>query len=57
MSGCRLRWNSAHKASSIRVAEAAKVIENTQRDVKIALINELSMIFNKTGIDTICVSD
>ncbi|HJY40308.1 MAG TPA: Vi polysaccharide biosynthesis UDP-N-acetylglucosamine C-6 dehydrogenase TviB, partial [Steroidobacteraceae bacterium] len=41
-----------HKASSIRVAEAAKVIENTQRDVNIALINELSLIFNRLGIDT-----
>ena len=41
-----------HKASSLRVAEAAKVIENTQRDVNIALINELAMIFNKLGIDT-----
>ena len=41
-----------HKASSIRVAEAAKVIENTQRDVNIALINELAMIFNKLGLDT-----
>jgi UDP-N-acetyl-D-galactosamine dehydrogenase len=41
-----------HKASSIRVAEAAKVIENTQRDVNIALINELSIIFNKMNIDT-----
>ena len=41
-----------HKASSIRVAEAAKVIENTQRDLNIALINELSLIFNKMGIDT-----
>lgn len=41
-----------HKASSIKVAEAAKVIENTQRDVNIALINELSVIFNKIGIDT-----
>jgi len=40
------------KASSIKVAEAAKVIENTQRDVNIALINELSLIFNKLGIDT-----
>ena len=40
------------KASSIRVAEAAKVIENTQRDVNIALINELAMIFNRLGIDT-----
>lgn len=42
-----------HKASSIKVAEAAKVIENTQRDVNIALINELSIIFNKFGIDTL----
>jgi UDP-N-acetyl-D-glucosamine/UDP-N-acetyl-D-galactosamine dehydrogenase len=41
-----------HKAPSIRVAEAAKVIENTQRDVNIALINELAMIFNRMGIDT-----
>lgn len=41
-----------HKASSIKVAEAAKVIENTQRDVNIALINELSIIFNKLNIDT-----
>ncbi|MGH8601299.1 MAG: Vi polysaccharide biosynthesis UDP-N-acetylglucosamine C-6 dehydrogenase TviB [Gammaproteobacteria bacterium] len=40
------------KASSIRVAEAAKVIENTQRDLNIALINELAIIFNKMGIDT-----
>ena len=40
------------KAQSIRVAEAAKVIENTQRDVNIALINELALIFNKLGIDT-----
>ena len=40
------------KASSIRVAEAAKVIENTQRDVNIALINELALIFNRLGIDT-----
>lgn len=42
-----------HKASSIKVAEAAKVIENTQRDVNIALINELSIIFNKLNIDTL----
>lgn len=41
-----------HKASGIRVAEAAKVIENTQRDVNIALINELALIFNRLGIDT-----
>lgn len=42
-----------YKASSIRVAEAAKVIENTQRDVNIALVNELSIIFNRLGIDTL----
>jgi UDP-N-acetyl-D-galactosamine dehydrogenase len=41
-----------HKAPSIKVAEAAKVIENTQRDLNIALINELALIFNKMGIDT-----
>jgi len=41
-----------HRASSIKVAEAAKVIENTQRDLNIALINELALIFNKMGIDT-----
>lgn len=41
-----------HKASSIKVAEAAKVIENTQRDVNIALMNELSLIFHRLGIDT-----
>ncbi|SFC96099.1 UDP-N-acetyl-D-galactosamine dehydrogenase [Thiohalospira halophila DSM 15071] len=41
-----------HKASSIAVAEAAKVIENTQRDVNIALVNELAIIFNRLGIDT-----
>ena len=41
-----------HKASSIKVAEAAKVIENTQRDVNIALVNELAVIFNKLNIDT-----
>jgi len=41
-----------HKTSSIKIAEAAKVIENTQRDINIALINELSIIFNKLGIDT-----
>ncbi|RYG06642.1 MAG: nucleotide sugar dehydrogenase, partial [Burkholderiales bacterium] len=41
-----------HKAPSIKVAEAAKVIENTQRDLNIALINELAIIFNKMGIDT-----
>lgn len=42
-----------HKASSLRVAEAAKVIENTQRDVNIALINELALIFNQLGLDTL----
>ncbi len=41
-----------HKTSSIKVAEAAKVIENTQRDVNIALVNELAMIFERVGIDT-----
>jgi len=41
-----------HRASSIQVAEAAKVIENTQRDLNIALMNELSIIFNRLGIDT-----
>jgi UDP-N-acetyl-D-glucosamine/UDP-N-acetyl-D-galactosamine dehydrogenase len=41
-----------HRASSIRVAEASKIIENTQRDVNIALVNELSIIFNKVGINT-----
>ncbi len=42
-----------HQASSIRVAEAAKVIENTQRDVNIALMNELALVFNRIGIDTL----
>lgn len=41
-----------HKASSIKVAEAAKVIENSQRDINIAFVNELAMIFNRLGIDT-----
>src|SRR5205085_9198232 len=41
-----------HRASSIKVAEAAKVIENTQRDLNIALVNELSIIFHQLGIDT-----
>ena len=41
-----------HKAPSIKVAEAAKVIENTQRDLNIALVNELSMLFSKLNIDT-----
>ena len=44
-----------HKADSIKVAEAAKVIENTQRDVNIALINEFSIIFNRLGIDSLSV--
>ncbi|SEP82681.1 UDP-N-acetyl-D-galactosamine dehydrogenase [Basfia succiniciproducens] len=44
-----------HKASSIKVAEAAKVIENTQRDLNIALVNELSIIFERVGIDTLDV--
>lgn len=44
-----------HKASSIKVAEASKVIENTQRDLNIALVNELAIIFNKLGIDTMDV--
>jgi UDP-N-acetyl-D-glucosamine/UDP-N-acetyl-D-galactosamine dehydrogenase len=46
-----------HKAQSIKVAEAAKVIENTQRDLNIALVNELSIIFNKMNIDTSAVLD
>jgi UDP-N-acetyl-D-glucosamine/UDP-N-acetyl-D-galactosamine dehydrogenase len=46
-----------HRAPSIRVAEAAKVIENTQRDVNIALINELALIFDRMGIDTEKVLD
>ena len=46
-----------HKASSIKVAEAAKVIENTQRDLNIALINELSILFGKMNIDTNAVLD
>ena len=48
----RIITAGTHKASSIRIAEAAKVIENTQRDVNIALINELALIFNRLGIDT-----
>ena len=48
----RIITAGTYKASSIRVAEAAKVIENTQRDVNIALINELALIFNRLGIDT-----
>ena len=46
-----------HRASSIKVAEAAKVIENTQRDLNIALMNELALIFNRLGIDTKGVLD
>ena len=42
----------AHRATSIKVAEAAKIVENTQRDVNISLVNELSIIFNKMGINT-----
>src|SRR5207249_23086 len=42
-----------HKVSSIQVAEAAKVIENTQRDLNIALMNELAIIFHRLGLDTI----
>ena len=48
----RIITAGTHMAPSIKVAEAAKVIENTQRDVNIALVNELAMIFNKMGIDT-----
>lgn len=48
----RIITAGTHKAPSIKVAEAAKVIENTQRDVNIALMNELAMLFNKLGIDT-----
>lgn len=50
---CQIITAGTHKASSIKVAEAAKVIENTQRDVNIALMNELSLIFHKLGIDTL----
>lgn len=48
----RIVTAGTHKASTIRVAEAAKVIENTQRDVNIALVNELAQIFKRLGIDT-----
>ncbi|MEO7392391.1 MAG: nucleotide sugar dehydrogenase [Ramlibacter sp.] len=48
----RIITAGTHKASSIRVAEAAKVIENTQRDVNIALVNELALIFERLGLDT-----
>ena len=44
-----------HQTQSIKIAEAAKVIENTQRDLNIALINEISIIFNKLNIDTLDV--
>ena len=47
--------NGTHKAASIKVAEAAKVIENSQRDINIAFVNELSKIFNNLGIDTLDV--
>ncbi|MFQ5470236.1 MAG: Vi polysaccharide biosynthesis UDP-N-acetylglucosamine C-6 dehydrogenase TviB [Gammaproteobacteria bacterium] len=50
---CEIIQAGTHLASSIRVAEAAKVIENTQRDVNIALMNELSLIFNQLGINTL----
>ena len=49
----RIITAGTHRASSIKVAEAAKVIENTQRDLNIALVNELALIFNKMGIDTL----
>ncbi len=49
----RIITAGTYPASSIRVAEAAKVIENTQRDVNIALINELALIFNRMGLDTL----
>ncbi|KKB79401.1 GDP-mannose dehydrogenase [Devosia limi DSM 17137] len=49
---CRIVRPGVHRASSIRVAEASKVIENTQRDLNIALMNELAIIFDKVGIDT-----
>src|SRR5258706_153486 len=48
----RVALSGVHRASSIRVAEAAKVIENTQRDLNIALMNELAIIFHRMGIDT-----
>lgn len=52
---CSILTVETHKAPNIKVAEAAKVIENTQRDVNIALVNELAMIFSKVGIDTLDV--
>ncbi|WP_368857993.1 nucleotide sugar dehydrogenase, partial [Thermolongibacillus altinsuensis] len=48
----RIITAGTHKASSLMVAEAAKVIENTQRDANIALINEFALIFHRLGIDT-----
>ena len=51
----RIIQAGTHKAPSVRVAEAAKVIENTQRDINIALVNELAVIFHKLGIDTLDV--
>ena len=51
----RIITAGTHKAASIKVAEAAKVIENTQRDLNIALMNELALIFNRMGIDTLDV--
>ena len=50
-------WAGTHRAASIKVAEASKVIENTQRDVNIALMNELAQIFARLGIDTQAVLD
>lgn len=50
---CSIIEAGTHKASSIRVAEAAKVIENTQRDVNIALINELAILFEQLGLNTL----
>ena len=52
---CRIITAGTHKAPSIKVAEAAKVIENTQRDLNIALVNDLAILFNKLGIDTLGV--
>ncbi|WP_439816611.1 nucleotide sugar dehydrogenase [Zavarzinia sp. CC-PAN008] len=53
----RIVGAGTHRAPSIRVAEAAKVIENTQRDLNIALVNELAVIFNRMGLDTQAVLD
>jgi UDP-N-acetyl-D-galactosamine dehydrogenase len=49
---CRIVLAGTHKASSMKVAEAAKVIENSQRDINIAFVNELALIFGRIGIDT-----